>query len=82
MFGLSAGKIKTTLKISDLHCSMCEAHINEAIRKALEVNKVKSSYKKGETIIWSDEPLSEDDIRKVVADTGYELTDIITEQTS
>ena len=61
---------------------MCEAHINEAIRKALEVNKVKSSYKKGETIIWSDVPLSENDISKVVADTGYDLTDIITEQTS
>ena len=79
MFGLSAGKVKTTLKISDLHCSMCEATMNEAIRGALKVNKVKSSHKKGETVIWSDEQLPEDKLRKVVADTGYTLTDIMTE---
>ncbi len=80
MFGLSAGKVKTTLKISDLHCSMCEATVNEAIRGALKVNKVKSSHKKGETVIWSDELLPEDELRKVVAETGYTLTDIVTEQ--
>ena len=54
--------------------------MNEAIRGALKVNKVKSSHKKGETVIWSDELLPEDELRKVVAETGYTLTDIVTEQ--
>ena len=55
-------------------CSMCEAHINEAIRKAVTVKKVKSSHKKGESVIISDEAIDEQSIRKAIGDTGYELT--------
>ena len=79
MFGRPEGKVKTTLKITDMYCSMCEAHINDALRRALGVKKVRSSHSKGETIIWSDEPLPENVLRKVIADTGYTLTDITTE---
>lgn len=79
MFGFSEGKVKTVLTITDLHCSMCEATVNEAIRNKFDVKKVKSSAKKKETIIWSDEPLPEDELRAVIAETGYTLTDIATE---
>ncbi|MBQ9607223.1 MAG: heavy-metal-associated domain-containing protein [Lachnospiraceae bacterium] len=66
--------VKTTLKIDGMMCSMCEAHINEAIRKAVTVKKVKSSHKKGESVIISDEAIDEQSIRKAIGDTGYELT--------
>ena len=33
--------IKTTVKVSGMACTMCEAHINEAIRGAFSVKKVK-----------------------------------------
>ena len=33
--------IKTTVKIDGMACSMCEAHINDAIRKAFPVKKVR-----------------------------------------
>ncbi len=32
--------VKTTLKISGMMCSMCEAHINDTIRKAFKVKKL------------------------------------------
>ena len=43
--------IKTTLKIDGMMCGMCEAHMNEAIRKAFDVKKVSSSHTKKETEI-------------------------------
>ena len=39
---------KTTLKIDGMMCSMCEAHINDVIRKNMkEAKKVSSSHSKG-----------------------------------
>ena len=65
---------ETIISIEGMMCPMCEAHINEAIRKAAKVKKVKSSHKKGEAVILSDEPLSETDMTKAVNDTGYQVT--------
>lgn len=76
MFGFSEGKVKTVLTITDMHCSMCEATVNDAIRSRFDVKKVKSSAKKSETVIWSDEPLPEEELRAVIKETGYTLTDI------
>ena len=63
--------IKTTVKVSGMACSMCEAHINEAIRGAFPVKKVTSSHSKGETVILSEESPDEEAIRKAIAATGY-----------
>lgn len=35
--------MKTILHINGMMCSMCESHINDAIRKNFEVKKMKSS---------------------------------------
>ena len=51
--------IQTTVKVSGMACSMCEAHINDAIRATFSVEKVSSSHSKGETVILSQEPLDE-----------------------
>ena len=67
---------KTILKIDGMMCGMCEAHMNEAIRKAFQVKKVNSSHTKKETEIISEAPLDEELIRKTVADTGYRLEGI------
>lgn len=44
-------------------CSMCEVHINDAVRGALPVNKVTSSHDKGETVILSEQALDEAALR-------------------
>ena len=39
--------VKTTLFIDGMMCSMCEAHINDVIRKNFDINSVSSSHSKG-----------------------------------
>ena len=46
--------IKTTVKVDGMMCGMCESHVNDAVRKAFQVDKVTSSHSKGETVIISD----------------------------
>ena len=51
--------IQTTVEVGGMACSMCEAHINDAVRNAFPVEKVSSSHAKGKTVILSKEPLDE-----------------------
>ena len=71
--------VKTTLQINGMACGMCESHVNEAIRNAFKVKKVNSSHSKNETVIISEEELPEDQIRKVIEPTGYELVSVASE---
>ncbi len=65
---------KTTLKIDGMMCSMCENHVNEAIRNAFDVDKITSSHSKGESVIISREALNEDSLKTAVEKTGYKMT--------
>ena len=65
--------IQTTVQVSGMACSMCEAHVNDAVRSALNVKKVTSSHTKGETVILSDEPLDENKLRETINATGYQV---------
>lgn len=67
---------QTVLKIEGMACGMCESHINDAIRNNFSVKKVKSSHKKGETVIKSEQPLDAEKLKRVIADTGYTLVSI------
>lgn len=68
---------KVTLKIDGMMCSMCEAHINDVIRKNIrDAKKVSSSHSKGITTFETENLIDEDVLKKAIADTGYELLDI------
>lgn len=71
--------IKTTVGINGMSCQMCEAHVNDVIRRAFEVKKVSSSHKKKETVIISEEELSQERLKEAIAPTGYEVTSIHSE---
>ena len=71
--------IKTTLKIDGMMCSMCESHINNAIRRDFNVKKVSSSHAKGITEIISEYPLDEAAIRESIGKTGYRVLEYSTE---
>ena len=43
--------MKKTLKIDGMMCGMCEAHMNDLVRKNFKVKKVTSSVKDGETVV-------------------------------
>ena len=55
--------MQTTVKVSGMACSMCEVHINDAVRGAFPVKKVASSHYKGETVILSEQALDEAALR-------------------
>lgn len=64
--------VKTTLKIDGMMCSMCEAHVNDVIRKIIpDAKKVTSSHKKEETTFLSEEVKDEHLIKDAIAETGY-----------
>ena len=71
--------IKTVLTIEGMSCGMCEAHINETIRRNFDVKKVVSSNRKNTTEIVSESALDEQQLRTVINATGYKLTEICCE---
>ena len=71
--------VKTVLKIDGMMCGMCEAHMNDLIRKNFKVKKVTSSAKDGETVIISDAELDIPWAKKQIKDIGYEMVDSTSE---
>lgn len=71
--------IKTILEVDGMACGMCEAHVNDAIRKGFVVKKVTSSHTKGRTEIFSEQPLEENKLRAAVEATGYRVTAVRSE---
>ena len=50
---------KTTVGIDGMACGMCEEHICNTIRKAMEVKKVSASHKKKIAEIITERPVDE-----------------------
>lgn len=68
--------IKITLGVEGMVCGMCESHVNDALRRAFSLRKVKSSRKKKETIMMVEEDIEDAKIEEVMQATGYQLTSI------
>ena len=71
--------IKMTLNVEGMACQMCEAHINDAVRRDFKVKKVTSSHRKNTTEIIAEEALDEEALKSVSDATGYRVTGIKTE---
>ncbi len=71
--------VKITVEVSGMACEMCEAHINDAVRKAFPIKKVTSSRSKGRTEILAEEPLDEAALRETIAATGYSVGQVKSE---
>ncbi len=64
--------VKNIVKIDGMMCGMCEAHVNDAIRKAFpEAQKVSASRKNGEAVFLTDDEINPDKIKSAVEETGY-----------
>ena len=61
--------IKTTVKVDGMMCGMCESHVNDAVRKVFQVDKVTSSHSKGETVIISEKPVDEAKLKTAITDS-------------
>ncbi len=71
--------LKITGRVDGMQCGMCEAHVNDAVRKAFDVKKVTSSHTKNQTVILSEQPIDEQALRDVINRTGYEVTSLTSE---
>lgn len=68
--------IRTVLKIDGMACTMCEAHVNDAIRKAVPAaKKVASSFRKAEASFVTAEAPDLDHLRAEIESTGYRVLD-------
>ncbi|MDO4285602.1 MAG: heavy metal-associated domain-containing protein [Eubacteriales bacterium] len=71
---------KYTLKIDGMMCGMCEAHINDVIRREVaKAKKVSSSAGKGVSTFVTDGVVDEERLKKAIADTGYTLVSMESE---
>ncbi|MBQ6559204.1 MAG: heavy-metal-associated domain-containing protein [Erysipelotrichaceae bacterium] len=71
---------KVVLKIDGMACGMCEAHMNDTVRKVLpEAGKVRSSYKRGETEFLYEGNFDKETLIKAIRETGYECQNITIE---
>ncbi len=66
---------KTTLGVEGMSCGMCEAHVNDAVRKAFPAaKKISSSRRKKLTEVISEVEPDADALRRAIDATGYRVT--------
>jgi copper chaperone CopZ len=71
---------KTTVNIEGLMCPMCEKHMNEAFDAAFKAESVESSHKTNKSVIITNEPIDEADIKTAVEKAGYTFVSAVTEK--
>ncbi len=71
---------KITMKVEGMMCAHCEAHMNEAIKKAFKVKSVDSSHSDCRTEIIAKEDIAPEKILEAVKETGYTVSDIKSEE--
>ena len=67
---------KYTVQVDGMMCSMCESHVNDAVRKAFPVKKVTSSRNKKETTVIVETELDGAALRAAISATGYDVGSI------
>lgn len=65
---------KYILGIDGMGCGMCEMHVEEAIRKAIKIKKVKASHFKNNVVVFTESNLDEEDFLRALDNTGYRIT--------
>lgn len=66
--------VKVFLNVDGMMCGMCEAHVNDIVRKTTKIKKVKSSHKKKETIIIMENRKDLGLIINVIKSLGYDCS--------
>ena len=66
-----------TMKIEGMSCSMCEAHINDVIRRVVPgAKKVKSSQVKRESSFVAENQPEMNVLERAIEDTGYQVLSV------
>lgn len=68
--------VLTTVKIDGMMCAMCEAHVNDVIRRTFSAKKIKTSHKKGTAEFVSAALPDAQQLRAAIEGTGYRVLEI------
>ncbi len=72
--------IKIVLSVDGMMCKMCEAHVNDGIKKAFASVKVSSSHETKQTIVLSKTQIDLENLKQVVEKEGFTVLDIKIEE--
>ncbi len=64
---------KYILGIDGMKCGMCEAHVEETIRKNIKLKSVKASHVKNQVVVITELDLTIEDFKKSLDPTGYRI---------
>ena len=68
--------MKKTLKIEGMMCVHCEMHTQNALEALEGVTKAEVSHKTGTAVVTLEKEISDDVLKKAVAEQGYQVTEI------
>ena len=68
--------MEKTLKIEGMMCGHCEMHVKKALEALDGVKNTEVSHKTGTAVVTLAKEISDDVLKKAVADQGYQVTDI------
>lgn len=71
--------VKIVYRVDGMRCGMCEAHVNDAVRKAADVKRVSSSCTKGETVVIAEDAAASERIRAAIEAQGYRVLSVTCE---
>ena len=69
-------KRKITLKIEGMMCIHCESRVKSAIESVAGVESATVSHENGSAVVYTDETVSADEIKKSVENAGYTVASI------
>ena len=72
--------IKIVLSVDGMMCKMCEAHVNDAIKKEFLNVKVSSSHQDKKTIILTKTEVDTEKLKEIVEKEGFKVLDIKVEE--
>lgn len=64
---------EVTLQVEGMKCGMCEAHVNDAVRRSANVKKVESSHSKGRTVVICEDDADEAAMKSAIEELGYNV---------
>jgi copper chaperone CopZ len=69
--------LKTIAHIEGMSCGMCEAHINDTVRKTFpEASHVSASRQKKQVTFITEKPISTEVLRDAINKTGYTCLEV------
>lgn len=64
------------MNVEGMKCGMCEAHVNDAVRKSAKVKNVNSSHKDNKTTIICDDGIDNEVFVGAIKALGYNVLSV------